>query len=68
MSVARSPGPLPPALDAATFNGNSSMKGVTLQEVERKAFIHTYLSTGKNKARTARELCISERSVYNLLG
>ncbi|RYD43186.1 MAG: hypothetical protein EOP85_10430 [Verrucomicrobiaceae bacterium] len=42
--------------------------GLTLQEVERAAFIQTYLRTGKNKARTARELGISERSVYNLLG
>jgi DNA-binding NtrC family response regulator len=41
--------------------------GLTLQEVERNAFIQTYLRTGKNKARTARELGISERSVYNLL-
>jgi DNA-binding NtrC family response regulator len=43
-------------------------RGLTLQEVERNAFIQTYLRTGKNKARTARELGISERSVYNLLG
>jgi DNA-binding NtrC family response regulator len=43
-------------------------KGLTLQEVERDAFIQTYLQTGKNKAKTARELGISERSVYNLLG
>jgi DNA-binding NtrC family response regulator len=42
--------------------------GLTLQEIERNAFIQTYLRTGKNKARTARELGISERSVYNLLG
>ncbi len=42
--------------------------GLTLQEVERDAFIRTYLRTGKNKAKTARELGISERSVYNLLG
>jgi DNA-binding NtrC family response regulator len=43
-------------------------RGLTLQEVERNAFIQTYLRAGKNKARTARELGISERSVYNLLG
>ncbi len=43
-------------------------RGLTLQEVERDAFIQTYLQTGKNKAKTARELGISERSVYNLLG
>jgi len=43
-------------------------RGLTLQEIERDAFIQTYLRTGKNKAKTARELGISERSVYNLLG
>jgi len=42
--------------------------GLTLQEIERDAFVQTYLRNGKNKARTARELGISERSVYNLLG
>jgi DNA-binding NtrC family response regulator len=42
-------------------------RGLTLQEVEREAFVQTYLRTGKNKAKTARELGISERSVYNLL-
>jgi DNA-binding NtrC family response regulator len=51
---------------ASPTQGNN--RGLTLQEVERNAFIQTYLRTGKNKARTARELGISERSVYNLLG
>lgn len=45
-----------------------SKRSLTLQEVERNAFMETYLRTGKNKAKTARELGISERSVYNLLG
>ncbi len=49
-------------------SGSISGRGLTLQEVERDAFIQTYLRTGKNKAKTARELGISERSVYNLLG
>lgn len=48
--------------------GGVAGRGLTLQEVERDAFIQTYLRTGKNKAKTARELGISERSVYNLLG
>lgn len=39
----------------------------TLHEAEREVFIQTYLRTGKNKAKTARELGISERSVYNFL-
>ncbi|WP_411826298.1 sigma-54-dependent transcriptional regulator [Luteolibacter sp. AS25] len=42
--------------------------GLTLHEIEREAFIQTYIRTGKNKAKTARELGISERSVYNLMG
>ena len=48
--------------------GAGDSVGLTLQEIERNAFIQTYLRSGKNKARTARELGISERSVYNLLG
>lgn len=53
---------------AGTSATPSGGRGLTLQEVERDAFIQTYLRTGKNKAKTARELGISERSVYNLLG
>lgn len=45
-----------------------SEPGLTLQEIEREAFIQTYIRTGQNKAKTARELGISERSVYNLMG
>ncbi|WP_035611797.1 sigma-54 dependent transcriptional regulator [Haloferula sp. BvORR071] len=40
---------------------------MTLQELERDAFIQTYQLSGGNKAKTARALGISERSVYNLL-
>jgi len=47
---------------------NLAGPGKTLHEIEREAFIQTYLRTGKNKAKTARELGISERSVYNLMG
>ena len=54
--------------DPASANGAPAGRGLTLQEIERDAFIQTYLRTGKNKAKTARELGISERSVYNLLG
>ncbi|MEO5913464.1 MAG: sigma-54 dependent transcriptional regulator [Luteolibacter sp.] len=55
-------------LDGKRDSVAPSGRGLTLQEVERDAFIQTYLRTGKNKAKTARELGISERSVYNLLG
>ncbi len=51
-----------------SLSEGESSRGLTLQEIERDAFIQTYLRTGRNKARTARELGISERSVYNLLG
>lgn len=38
-----------------------------LYEVEREAFIAAYQHSGRNKAKTARELGIAERTVYNLL-
>ena len=38
-----------------------------LHEVERQTFIEAYQRSGGNKARTARELGISERTVYNLI-
>ena len=50
------------------LSGVDANRGLTLQEIERDAFIQTYIRSGKNKAKTARELGISERSVYNLLG
>ena len=50
------------------LSGADANRGLTLQEIERDAFIQTYIRSGKNKAKTARELGISERSVYNLLG
>ncbi len=55
---------------APAVKGGSAMSGpgLTLQEIEREAFIQTYIRTGKNKAKTARQLGISERSVYNLMG
>lgn len=44
-----------------------SEPGMTLDEIEREAFVQAYIRTGKNKAKTGRELGISERSVYNLI-
>ena len=62
IGILESPGPTPRP-------GQSlSESGLTLHEIEREAFIQTYIRTGKNKAKTARELGISERSVYNLMG
>ena len=39
----------------------------SLDEVAREAFLEAYQRSGNNKARTARELGIAERTVYNLL-
>lgn len=54
--------------DGSTAASRAGGPGLTLQEIERNAFIETYLRNGRNKAKTARDLGISERSVYNLLG
>ncbi|MFT3991230.1 MAG: sigma-54 dependent transcriptional regulator [Luteolibacter sp.] len=59
---------LPLLEDRRSPNRGTNLEGLTLQEIERNAFIQTYLKNGKNKAKTARDLGISERSVYNLLG
>ncbi|WP_226894609.1 sigma-54-dependent transcriptional regulator [Luteolibacter marinus] len=58
-----------PFLAARAERGSpgAGSRPLTLHEVERDAFIATYRRSGGNKARTARELGISERSVYNLL-
>jgi DNA-binding NtrC family response regulator len=50
-----------------TKGGLTSGKSHTLQEIERDAFIKAFTRNGRKKALTARELGISERSVYNLL-
>ncbi len=42
-----------------------SLAGLTLDEVERMAIEHTLSHCGGNKARTARLLGISEKSIYN---
>ena len=55
---------------ATVLEGRSSPLALgrqSLQEVERQAFTAAYERTGHNKAQTARELGISERTVYNLL-
>jgi DNA-binding NtrC family response regulator len=42
-----------------------SLVGKTLEEIEREAIIQTLASVGGNKAKTARTLGISEKSIYN---
>ncbi len=59
---------LVPLLETNRESGPATpARPMTLQELERDAFIQTYQLSGKNKAKTARALGISERSVYNLL-
>jgi len=48
-------------------SGKSANQPQTLQEMERQTFLDAYERNGKNKARTARDLGIAERTVYNLL-
>lgn len=50
-----------------TSHGSWAHDRRSLHEVEREAFLEAYRRCGGNKARTARELGIAERTVYNLL-
>ena len=52
---------------AAPANGPGPGRIRTLQEAEREAFLLAYRRCGGNKAQTARELGVSERTVYNLI-
>lgn len=59
---------LAPLLEGGFSGGLSGAKpSVFLYEVERQAFLDAFQRSGRNKAKTARELGISERTVYNLL-
>jgi DNA-binding NtrC family response regulator len=58
---------LVPLLEARRDLPAAATKVRTLHELERETFIEAYRRSGGNKARTARELGVSERTVYNLL-
>lgn len=58
---------LPLMDDRSAANAAGSNRIRTLHEVERQAFIDAYQRSGRNKAQTARDLGIAERTVYNLL-
>ena len=45
--------------------GIASLAGLTLAEVESRAILDTLQATGGNKAKAARQLAISEKSIYN---
>jgi DNA-binding NtrC family response regulator len=53
--------------EGATVGSPPATSVRSMQEVEQQAFQDAYRRCGGNKARTARELKISERTVYNLL-
>ena len=50
---------------ATEANVHRSLAGRTLAEIEKQAIIDTLEAVNGNKARTARELGISEKSIYN---
>ncbi len=59
---------LPVRIDVPTPADNSSensLVGMTLDDVEKMAVEQTLRSVGGNKARAARQLGISEKSIYN---
>jgi len=53
--------------DRSSTPATVTNRNLQLHEVERQTFIDAYHRSDRNKARTARELGISERTVYNLL-
>jgi DNA-binding NtrC family response regulator len=50
---------------AADNSSDKSLAGRTLEDVEKMAVEQTLRYVGGNKARAARELGISEKSIYN---
>ena len=48
-----------------TESGAMGLAGFTLAEIERCAIIETMQACGGNKAKTARKLGVSEKTVYN---
>ena len=59
---------LAPLLDACgTSSAPATANPRSLREMERQRLLEAYQRCGRNKARTARELGIAERTVYNLL-
>lgn len=47
--------------------GEASLAGQTLREIEKRALIDTLEAEGGNKAMAARQLGVSEKSIYNKL-
>ena len=49
------------------LSGRNHLAGIPLRELEKSALIQTLRACGGNKAETARQLQITEKSVYNKL-
>ena len=49
----------------AAGGGTATLAGLTLAQVEGRAILDTLRATGGNKAKAARQLAISEKSIYN---
>lgn len=61
---------LTPSIVAAAVpnaGGTSCYAGLTLKEIEKRALLETLEAEGGNKAMAARQLGISEKSIYNKL-
>jgi len=50
---------------SATTQQGCGLAGMTMAEIERAAIIETIRSTGGNKAKAARRLEVSEKTIYN---
>lgn len=50
---------------APLLQGLTPAKGLTLEEIKKRAIIETLIECGGNKARAAKRLGISEKTIYN---
>ncbi|MEN6626965.1 MAG: sigma-54 dependent transcriptional regulator [Candidatus Sumerlaeia bacterium] len=57
--------PLRPVTPSVNHGSSRPLAGLSLQELERMAIEQTLEACGGNKARAARQLGISEKSIYN---
>jgi DNA-binding NtrC family response regulator len=50
---------------SSNLTSQANLAGRTLQDIERQAILDTLCACGGNKAKSARMLGISEKSIYN---
>ncbi len=53
------------AASGAGGNGGTELVGMTLSEIECRAIVQTLKHCGGNRAKTARQLGVSEKTIYN---